>query len=83
MSTTFVAPLGDRGRLVLPAKLRASQNWEQGDSLVLVETSKGVLIATRRQALDLLRDQLAGESLVQELICERRQASKAEQRGDE
>ena len=68
---------------MLPAKLRASQNWEQGDSLVLVETSKGVLIATRRQALDLLRDQLAGESLVQELIDERRQAAKAEQRGDE
>ena len=68
---------------MLPAKLRASQNWEQGDSLVLVETSKGVLIATRRQALDLLRDQLAGESLVQELIDERRQAAKAEQSGDE
>ena len=68
---------------MLPAKLRASQNWEQGDSLVLVETSKGVLIATRWQALDLLRDQLAGESLVQELIDERRQAAKAEQSGDE
>ena len=68
---------------MLPAKLRASQNWEQGDSLVLVETSKGVLIATRRQALDLLRDQLAGESLVQELIDERRPAAKAEQSGDE
>ncbi len=68
---------------MLPAKLRASQNWEQGDSLVLVETSKGVLIATRRQALDLLRDQLAGESLVHELIDERRQAAKAEQSGDE
>ena len=68
---------------MLPAKPRASQNWEQGDSLVLVETSKGVLIATRRQALDLLRDQLAGESLVQELIDERRQAAKAEQSGDE
>ena len=68
---------------MLPAKLRASQNWEQGDSLVLVETSKGVLIATRRLALDLLRDQLAGESLVQELIDERRQAAKAEQSGDE
>ena len=68
---------------MLPAKLRASQNWEQGDSLVLVETSKRVLISTRRQALDLLRDQLAGESLVQELIDERRQAAKAEQSGDE
>ena len=41
------------------------------------------MIATRWQALDLLREQLAGESLVQELIDERGQAAKAEQRGDE
>lgn len=30
MGTTFVAPMGDRGRLVVPAELRARQHWEQG-----------------------------------------------------
>lgn len=74
-----MAPVGDRGRLVLPAQLRESQSWEQGTPLLFVETPRGVVVTTQRQALDLLREQLGGEdSLVDELLAERRRAAELE-----
>ncbi|HMR48034.1 MAG TPA: AbrB/MazE/SpoVT family DNA-binding domain-containing protein [Arachnia sp.] len=76
MSTTFHAPLGDRGRLVVPAELRTHQGWEQGTPLLFIETPNGVVLMTREQAKRSLRDQLAGKSLVDELITERRAAAR-------
>ena len=72
MSTTFHAPLGDRGRLVVPAELRNRQGWRQGDPLLFMETPDGVVLMTREQAKVLIRRQLAGRSLVEELMAERR-----------
>ena len=72
MSTTFHAPLGDRGRLVVPAELRNRQGWRQGDPLLFMETPDGVVLMTREQAKVLVRKQLAGRSLVEELMAERR-----------
>lgn len=72
MSTTFQASLGDRGRLVVPAELRARQHWEQGIPLLFIETPHGVVLATREQAKRLLREQLAGSSLVDDLLTDRR-----------
>lgn len=78
MSTTFQAPLGDRGRLVIPAELRARQGWEQGMPLLFIETPRGVVLMTREQAKLSLREQLAGTSLVDELVAERRAAARRE-----
>ncbi len=64
--------MGDRGRLVIPAEMRARLGLEAGTALVLVETARGVVITTRAQAKALLRDQLQGSSLVDELLAERR-----------
>ena len=78
VDTTFSVPMGDRGRLVVPADLRARQQWDQGTQLLLIETAHGVVVSTREQAKDLLRLQLGGESLVDQLIAERRAQAKAE-----
>ena len=78
MSTTFHAPLGDRGRLVVPAELRNRQGWRQGDTLLFMETPDGVVLMTREQAKVLIRRQLAGRSLVEELMAERRAAAARE-----
>ncbi|AXE38362.1 AbrB/MazE/SpoVT family DNA-binding domain-containing protein [Acidipropionibacterium virtanenii] len=82
MNTTFVAPMGDRGRLVVPAELRQRQNWEQGTPLLFVETDRGVLLATREQAKALVRDQLRGASLVDELVDSRRAEARDEDRAE-
>ena len=78
MSTTFHAPLGDRGRLVVPAELRNRQGWRQGDPLLFMETPDCVVLMTREQAKVLIRRQLAGRSLVEELMAERRAAAARE-----
>lgn len=78
MSTTYSALMGDRGRLVIPAPLRASQHWDQGVPLLFVETPRGVLVTTREQMKSLIRDRLTGPSLADELIAERRDAARAE-----
>ncbi len=67
--------MGDRGRLVLPAQLRERLHLETGAPLVLLDTPGGIVIATREQAKKLVRDSLAGDSLVDQLIAERRAAA--------
>lgn len=48
----------------------------EGTALVLVETSRGVVLLTREQAKERVRADLAGLDLVEELLTERgRQAS--------
>ena len=78
MSSTFHVLLGDRGRLVVPAELRNRQGWRQGDPLLFMETPDGVVLMTREQAKVLIRRQLAGRSLVEELMAERRAAAARE-----
>ncbi|GLI27649.1 hypothetical protein ARHIZOSPH14_18910 [Agromyces rhizosphaerae] len=78
MTTTHYSTLGDRGRFVIPAELRAHQGWEQGTPLLLIETDRGVVLATREQVKRLLREQLAGTSLVEELLADRRASARAE-----
>lgn len=77
MSGTFPVTMGDRGRLVIPADVRGRLGFEAGTPLVLVETRHGVILATRNQAKTLLREQLRGVSLVEELLAERRTAATA------
>ncbi len=44
----------------------------------MIESPGGVVLTTREQALDLLRKQLAGPSLVEELLAERRRQADEE-----
>lgn len=70
--------MGEKGRVVIPAGLRAELGLEAGSILILVSTPEGVILSTREQALRRSREQLAGPSLVDELIAERRAESARE-----
>ncbi len=78
MSGTYAVTMGDRGRLVVPLELRARLGLEPGSALLLVETPDGVVLTTREQAQRLVRAQLAGDSLVEQLLDERRAAAAQE-----
>ncbi|GAA4830936.1 AbrB/MazE/SpoVT family DNA-binding domain-containing protein [Garicola koreensis] len=71
MNTTHVT-LGDRGRLVIPAEMRNRQRWRAGTPLVFVDTADGVVLMSREQARERIRQQLEGKELVEELLSERR-----------
>lgn len=75
MSGTYPVVMGDRGRLVVPAELRGRLHLEAGTPMLLVESARGLVLATREQVTQLVRDQLTGPSLVDELLAERRAAA--------
>lgn len=75
MSGTQTIVMGERGRIVVPADLRARQQWTQGTALVAVETSSGVLLTRRDELERIVAAQLAGRDVVSELIEERRAAA--------
>ena len=70
--------MGDRGRLVVPAALRERLHLEAGTPLVLIETELGVVLATREQLKRLVRLQLQGHDLVDELLSDRRRQATAD-----
>jgi len=71
MGGTYSVVMGDRGRLVIPQELRARLSLEPGTPLAVVETPEALLLLTRTQLKDLVRRDLAGVSLVEQLIAER------------
>lgn len=72
MSTTESVVIGDRGRLVVPLELRQRQGGKQGERLLAIELDGGVLLAMPELVKKIVRKQLAGDSLVGELLAERR-----------
>ena len=78
MSGTYAAVMGDRGRLVVPADLRAHLGLDEGAPVILVETSGGVVLMTRDQARQSIVRQLAGADLVTQLLEDRRRAAARE-----
>ncbi len=64
--------MGDRGRLVIPAELRARSGISKGTRLSLLETDRGLVMVTKEQLRELVRANLAGLDLVGELLGERR-----------
>ena len=70
--------MGDRGRLVVPADVRARAGLAAGTPLILLETPAGLVLLTRAQLRARVRDELAGLDLVAELLADRRRASSAE-----
>lgn len=75
MSGTYTVAMGDRGRVVIPAELRDRAGLREGTPIVLVETHGGIVLLTRDQLLQRVREDLAGLDLVDELIEERRRAA--------
>lgn len=70
--------MGDRGRLVVPSALRKHLNLQTGTPLVMIETERGVVLATREQLKALVRSSLQGLDLVDELLADRRRQAVAD-----
>jgi AbrB family looped-hinge helix DNA binding protein len=80
----FSITLGERGRLVLPARLRRHLNLQPGDRLIASVDDEGAirLISARdlaHQLWGLYADVAPGRSLVDELIAERREEARREE----
>jgi bifunctional DNA-binding transcriptional regulator/antitoxin component of YhaV-PrlF toxin-antitoxin module len=71
--------MGDRGRLVIPANLRERAGLVEGRPVVLLETTRGIVLLTREQLKELVRADLSGLDLVGELLSERRRDAAAEE----
>ena len=78
MSGTYTVTVGDRGRIVVPAEVRARAGLAEGTPLILLETPTGLVLLTRDQLRTRVRDELAGLDLVTELLADRRRASQSE-----
>jgi AbrB family looped-hinge helix DNA binding protein len=77
----YTIALGERGRLVLPARLRRRLDLHPGDRLIItIDAEGGVrIVSAREQArrlYGLYRDLAPGRSLAEELIAERREESR-------
>jgi AbrB family looped-hinge helix DNA binding protein len=78
MSGTYTLTMGDRGRLVIPAELRARHQLAAGAPLVLIETDRGLILISRDELRDLVQGDLAGEGMLEELLAERRRQAAAD-----
>lgn len=72
MSDTLAVQVGNKGRVVVPAVLRARHRWVEGSELVALDTELGVLLADRSAIERLLRERLAGRDLLGDLLADRR-----------
>ena len=70
--------VGNRGRIVVPAEVRESENLAEGTPLVMLPTPGGLVLMTRQQMLERVRGELKGLDLVGELLADRRLASERE-----
>lgn len=80
MNGTHAITMGDRGRLVVPAEVRARRGLVEGTPMILVESADGLVLLTQAQLRDRVRGELAGLDLVDSLLADRRAASAAEDR---
>ena len=75
MSGTEAIAVGNKGRVVIPAAIRARQGWHEGTALIAIETDSGVVLIDRSRAEEVIRMQLAGADPVADLLRERRAAA--------
>lgn len=73
----WFAPIGGDVPVELPAGLLRAFGFEEGDTVIFRRTEDGVLMTSQRKAIRRIQDDLAklvrsGESVVDELIAERR-----------
>lgn len=81
MSGIYPTVMGDRGRLVVPAELRASAGLGEGTPVVLLDTPGGVVLLSRAQLKARVRADLGGTGLVDALVRERRAAAACDEAG--
>ena len=81
MTETHRVVLGERGEFVVPAEVRARAGLVEGTPMVLVESPDGLILMTREQILNRVRDDLEGLDLVGELLAERQRATTLEDAG--
>ena len=72
MSDTCAVQVGNKGRVVVPASIRARHAWVDGSTLVALDTELGVLLADQSAVERLVRARLAGHDLLAELLNDRR-----------
>ncbi|WP_344751870.1 AbrB/MazE/SpoVT family DNA-binding domain-containing protein [Gryllotalpicola koreensis] len=82
MSGSYFMTVGNKGRVVLPAELRARFGWEEGTTLIAVETENGVTIKDRAEVLKEIQSKLAGTSILEDLLAERRAEAAREDAGE-
>lgn len=75
MGGTHQVVVGDRGRLVVPAGVRERAGIGEGTTLVLLETPNGLVLLTRAQLRQRVREDLSGLDLVDDLLADRRAAA--------
>lgn len=80
MSDTASVQVGNKGRVVVPASIRARHGWQEGSTLVALDTELGVLLADRAAVERLVRSRLAGHELLAELTADRRRDAAGESR---
>jgi AbrB family looped-hinge helix DNA binding protein len=73
--------VGDRGRIVVPADVRARAGLVEGTPLILLESPDGIVLLTRDQLRARVRDELTGLDLVGDLLDGRRRAAQREDDG--
>ena len=78
MGGTHAVVMGDRGRLVVPAEVRERMGLTTGTPLVILETPGGLVLLTRDQLLDRVREELDGVDLLADLLADRRSAAERE-----
>lgn len=72
MSDTLAVQVGNKGRVVVPASIRARHQWVEGSTLVALDTELGVLLADQSAVERLVRARLAGTDLLADLLTDRR-----------
>jgi len=78
MSGTYTILMGDRGRIVVPSEVRHRAGLAEGTPMVLVDSEDGLVLLTRDQLKERVRQNLAGLDLVAELLSGRRDAAARE-----
>lgn len=72
MSDTLAVQVGNKGRVVVPANMRARHQWVEGSILVALDTELGVLLADQESIERLVRARLSGIDLLTDLLADRR-----------
>jgi len=84
-SAVFSTVVGDRGRLLLPAKLRHQAGLDSGVRVSLIAEPGGVRVVPTKDIARVMRgafrDTAKGKDLVQELLAARRQELEREAPG--
>ncbi|WP_439565400.1 AbrB/MazE/SpoVT family DNA-binding domain-containing protein [Microcella sp.] len=78
MSDTLAVQVGNKGRVVVPASIRARHAWVEGSTLVALDTELGVLLADRSAVERLVKARLAGHDLLADLVHDRRREAARE-----